>query len=38
MAENRTYYVIVAQEHSEMRYPFSVIMVLKPPHMINLAA
>lgn len=36
MAENRTYYVIVAQFHSEIKYPFSVTLTLKPPHMIIL--
>lgn len=35
-AENRTYYVIVAQFHSEIKYPFSVTLTLKPPHMIIL--
>lgn len=35
MAENRTYHVIVAQFHCEIKKPLSVILTLKLPHMIN---
>lgn len=38
MAENRTYYVIVAQFRSEIRYYFSVTLTLKSLHMINLVS
>lgn len=35
MAENRTYYVTVAQFHSEVKYLFSDTLTLKSPHMIH---
>lgn len=38
MAENRTYYVIVAHFHSEIKNLFSVILTLKAPHMINVVS
>lgn len=38
MAENGTYYVIVAQFHSEIKYPFSATLTLKSMHMINLVS
>lgn len=35
MAESRTYHVTVAQFHSEIKWPLSVTLTLKTPHMIN---